>query len=234
MKVLIILLAFLIFPTSIQAKGEVPTLTEEETLDTTLFMPPPPAFDSYLMANDRAKYEEGLTLRSTPRGMQATRDAVLKNFPQLFSEAFGRDISQENTPELYKLLQYSFYYVDKYPTRPAKKKYMRVRPFMFYNTNTCYQPDEEALRKNGSYPSGHSSTAWGYALILAEVNPAKKDAIFKRGYEMGQSRVICGYHWQSDVDAARIGVSAAIAILHSNPQFLELMQKAKEEFANTK
>lgn len=234
MKLLVIILALLIFPTSIHAKTEAPALTEEQTLDTTLFLPPPPSYDSTLMANDRAKYEEGLTLRATPRGVQATLDANMKNFPSLFSKAFGKEISQENTPELYKLLQYSLYYVDKYPTRPAKRKYMRVRPYMLYNTNTCYQPDEEKLRKNGSYPSGHSSTAWGYALILAEVNPARKDALFKRGYEMGQSRVICGYHWQSDVDAARVGVSAAVAVLHSNPEFLELMQKAKEEFANKK
>jgi hypothetical protein len=34
----------------------------------------------------------------------------------------------------------------------------------------------------------------------------------KRGYELGESRVICGYHWQSDVDAAS-GSSAAMTLL---------------------
>ena len=234
MKLLIILLSILFLPTFSQAKSESPTVTKEEFLDTTLFMPAPPTLDSYLMTNDRAKYEEGLTLRSTPRGVQASLDADLKNCPKLFSEAFGMEISEQNTPELYKLMQFAFYYVDKYPTKKAKKKYMRVRPYVLYQTNTCYKPDEEHLRTNGSYPSGHSSTAWGYALILAEINPARKDAILKRGYDMGQSRVICGYHWQSDVDAARVGVSAAVAILHSNPEFLKLLQKAKEEILSKK
>jgi membrane-associated phospholipid phosphatase len=35
----------------------------------------------------------------------------------------------------------------------------------------------------------------------------------KRGFELGESRVICGYHWQSDVDAARIVGSAVVATL---------------------
>ncbi|EHK6210663.1 phosphatase PAP2 family protein, partial [Shigella flexneri] len=43
---------------------------------------------------------------------------------------------------------------------------------------------------------------------------------------------ICGYHWQSDVDAARIVGSAIVATLHSNPVFQAQLQKAKDEFAN--
>jgi membrane-associated phospholipid phosphatase len=36
-------------------------------------------------------------------------------------------------------------------------------------------------------------------------------------FGFGESRVICGYHWQSDVDAARIVGSAVVATLHTNP-----------------
>ena len=47
---------------------------------------------------------------------------------------------------------------------------------------------------------------------------------------MGQSRVICGYHWQSDVDAARVVASAVVATLHTKPAFLQQLEKAKQEF----
>ncbi len=55
--------------------------------------------------------------------------------------------------------------------------------------------------------------------------------ILKRGFEMGQSRVICGYHFQSDVDAARIVASAVVARLHANDAFVKQLNKAKDEFS---
>ena len=50
----------------------------------------------------------------------------------------------------------------------------------------------------------------------------------------GQSRVICGYHWQSDVDAARLISAAVVARLHAEPAFQEQLAKAKKEFAKLK
>mgnify|MGYP003064931414 CR=1 FL=1 len=47
---------------------------------------------------------------------------------------------------------------------------------------------------------------------------------------MGQSRVICGYHFQSDVDAGRLVASAVVARLHANKEFMEQLTKAKVEF----
>jgi len=64
---------------------------------------------------------------------------------------------------------------------------------------------------------------------LAEISPERQEAILKRGYELGQSRVICGVHWQSDVDSARLGASVAMIQLHNNPEFLHLLEKAKAE-----
>ena len=78
---------------------------------------------------------------------------------------------------------------------------------------------------------GHTSIGWATALVLAEINPQRQNEILKRGFELGESRVICGYHWQSDVDAARIVGSAVVATLHTNPAFQQQLQKAKDEFA---
>ena len=49
---------------------------------------------------------------------------------------------------------------------------------------------------------------------------------------MGQSRVICGYHFQSDVDAGRLVGSAVVARLHANNEFMAQLNKAKQEFAS--
>ena len=72
---------------------------------------------------------------------------------------------------------------------------------------------------------------WGIALVLAEINPERQDEILKRGFEYGESRVIVGFHYQSDVDAARLLTSTLVNRLHDNGDFMKQLQKAKEEFA---
>ncbi|MBP5742219.1 MAG: phosphatase PAP2 family protein, partial [Paludibacteraceae bacterium] len=84
---------------------------------------------------------------------------------------------------------------------------------------------------NGSYPSGHTANGWASALVMAEMLPECQDTILRRGFEYGQSRVIVGAHWQSDVDASRISAPIGLARLHTSPEFLKQLAKAQEEFA---
>lgn len=196
-------------------------------------LPPPPQPGSIAFLNDQALYEKGRLQRNTPRGEQAVRDARVggDGVPQAFSEAFGVEINKENTPEIYKLVLNMREDAGDLATRAAKKHYMRVRPFAFYDAQTCNPEQQAELSTNGSYPSGHTSIGWATALVLAEINPNRQNEILKRGFEMGQSRVICGYHWQSDVDAARVVASGVVARLHANKAFLRQLDKAKKELA---
>ena len=66
---------------------------------------------------------------------------------------------------------------------------------------------------------------------MSDINPTAADQLLARGYEYGQSRVIAGYHWQSDVDAGRLAASVLFAKLQSNNRFREQLAKAKQEFA---
>ncbi len=182
------------------------------------------------MAADIELHRESLRWRDTPRWRLAASDANVK-FPEaaeIFACAAGIRVSQASTPSLYSLLQRSIIDAGK-STAPAKEKYDRPRPFVVYDEPTCVKSDEAMLRGNGSFPSGHASLGWAWALILAELVPQRADAILARGYEFGQSRVICGVHWQTDVDAGRMIGSAVIAKLHANPEFVEHMRAASEE-----
>ena len=82
---------------------------------------------------------------------------------------------------------------------------MRLRPYVYYKEGTLIPEKEEKHAGEGSWPSGHTSLGWTTALLLIDINPAATDGIMARAYEHGQSRVIVGYHWQTDVDAARLG-----------------------------
>ena len=75
---------------------------------------------------------------------------------------------------------------------------------------------------------------WSVALILVEVNPEAQDAILKRGYDYGESRVIVGAHYESDVSMARLVASAAVARLHADPEFMRDMAAARDEFRKVK
>lgn len=199
-------------------------------LDATVFLPKPPESDSPLFLYDKQCYDQGMAMRNTERARQAARDADTSILPEYFSEAFGMPISKENMPVLYKLVQRVRRTLGE-GARDYKKIYGRVRPFVQYNDGTCFPKAEESHRKTGSYPSGHSTRGWGVALLLSEINPERAETILKRGMEYGQSRVICGYHWQTDVDAGRLLASALMARLHNNPEFLTHLEKAKAEYA---
>ena len=148
----------------------------------------------------------------------------------LFAALFIVCITKEDTPELYTLMQDVGASCDSISDR-AKQKYMRWRPFMYYNEPTLVPEQEEEHRTNGSYPSGHTVLGWTMALLLSDINPAVADQLLARGYEYGQSRVIAGYHWQSDVDAGRLAASVLYAKLQGNERFREQLAKARQEFA---
>lgn len=208
-------------------------LEESEVANSLDLLPPPPKAGTILFLYDKERYDWGKLQRDTPRGDQAAQDARVdgNGVPLAFSEAFGIEISKEKTPEIHKLIINMREDAGDLATRNAKNHYMRVRPFSFFNEMTCNPEQQKELSTNGSYPSGHTAIGWATALVLAEINPDRQNEILKRGFEMGQSRVICGYHFQSDVDAARIVSSAVVARLHANDAFMKQLNKAKAEFA---
>ena len=139
----------------------------------------------------------------------------------------GMELKKEQLPELTDLVNRII--TDACTaTRKAKRHYNRTRPFLYFNEGTLI-PEEEATHHTPSYPSSHSSTGWSVALVLTELNPDRAEQILKAGYEYGQSRVIAGYHYQSDVDAARLAASACVARLHADEAFQKQLKKAKKE-----
>ena len=206
-------------------------LKQEQAPNSLLLLPPPPSFTSVDFLRDKAMYDWGKSVRNTERGKQAYLDADTSkdNVTKQFSPAFGYDISIKNSPQIYKLITTMKEDAGDLATRSAKQHYNRIRPFSFFNEPTCRPEDEKTLSTNGSYPSGHTTMGFAIALVLAEINPEHQNEILKRGYEVGESRVICGYHWQSDVDAAKVMAAAVVAQLHTNPAFIEQLAKAKAE-----
>ncbi|MES2036138.1 MAG: phosphatase PAP2 family protein, partial [Pseudomonadota bacterium] len=192
----------------------------------------PPAAGSAAQARDDEAAKAAVALHGGPRWAQATQDAELK-FPQAadtFSCALGVPVTETTTPRLYVLLRRTL--IDNgLSTYPTKMKYQRPRPFTVNGAPICTPADEDALRKDGSYPSGHSAIGWGWALILAQVAPDRADAVLARGRAFGQSRVICNVHWLSDTEEGRMMASATVARLQSDADFRIDLDAARAEIA---
>lgn len=209
-----------------------PYFTTHEMPDMVKFLPAPPKFGTELFMNDSIRYAWGKHLRKeSVRSDIAKRDAVygLNTIIAEFSEPFGLQISPQGTPQIYKLLRDALATCDSVCTLP-KSFYMRKRPFAYFGEATLVPEQEASHINNGSYPSGHTILGWSAALLLMEINPAAQDTLLARGYMYGESRIIAGYHWASDVEAGRLAASAAYAKLHTDKRFLRQMRRAQKEF----
>jgi len=204
-------------------------LTKDELPNSLKLLDPPPEEGSAAFNLDQEMAAKYLTV-DEGRQEQAVKDAVLA-FPEAtvaFNMVLDVEISQENTPHLYILLRRTLADAGL-STYAAKNNYQRTRPFMINNQLICTPEEEEHLRKDGSYPSGHTAIGWAWALILTEVFPEKTDVILERGKQFGISRNICNVHWYSDVIAGRMMGAATVARLHANPVFLADLAVAKKE-----
>lgn len=231
-RILITVFAAVIAAVNVNAQFRSTYFTADEMPNGVVFLPSPPDTTSILFISDYAQYMWGKTIRNTERGQEAIEHVVtsVSEMATLFSKPFGMTISREATPAIYKMLLKAIPTLRLSAVHP-KETYMRKRPYVRMNETTPVPQEEEELRNSGSYPSGHAIRGWGMALLLAEINPAAQDALLKLGYEWGESRVILGYHWQTDIDAAIALASASYARLHTSQEFLDDMAKAREEYA---
>jgi len=210
-------------------------LKPEALPNSLALLPPPPAAGSAAFALDQEVSRKSLALRGTPRWKLAAEDANL-SFPHAagtFSCALNAPITEQDTPHLTMLLRRTLADAGL-STYRAKNHYNRTRPFVVNNEPTCTPDEEGHLKKDGSYPSGHTALGWAWALILTEIAPDRADAILARGRAFGESRAICNVHWHSDVVEGRFMGAAAVARLHADPAFRAEVEAAKAEYAEVR
>jgi acid phosphatase (class A) len=152
-----------------------------------------------------------------------------------FAEAYGSAINTTATPLLVHLL-------DRVEANlsmvmgSAKIFYNRPRPYQRFQMNRVCgfdsAPVAETSPKSGnSYPSGHATFGWSVAMILAHVAPERAQVILARGREYGESRMVCGVHFPSDVHAGEILVSTVFGRIQDLPEFRRELGCAIQERA---
>jgi len=226
-------------PTSLEEVGVISEpfalpkgyLDPEALPDSLALLPPPPADGTAAKAADQEAFEQAMRASDGRWGLAAV-DAELEwgTLIRPFEEILGTSLSDGSKPHAEMLRRRSM--VDAgLSTYRAKNHYDRARPFVENNVGSCKPEQEEALEGDGSYPSGHTAVGWMLALVLTELAPANQDALLERGYDYGESRVVCGAHWLSDTTAARVMASATFARLQADPTFRAQLELASREIA---
>lgn len=102
-------------------------------------------------------------------------------------------------PEASKIF-FKVYFDGGMAVSAAKKRFARQRPF---KRDKAVKP---CLGKVGglAYPSGHAAVSRLFALLLADVAPAKKEAFLARSERAALNRVIGGVHHPSDIEAGKL------------------------------
>ena len=109
-----------------------------------------------------------------------------------------------------------------------KNYYMRPRPFFSLPGDICVARNENA---SPDYPSGHATWGWSVGLVLAEIDPDRATQVLVRARAFGESRVVCGVHNASSVDAARTVAASVVAALHGDAAFRADLDAARAELA---
>lgn len=205
-------------------------LSADRLPDDRALLPPPPAVGSNALKRDRAAERRAVALHGTARWELAKVDADIfgPDAANTMSCAAGFMIGPGTTPKLNALLRRTMSDLGR-ASAASKAKYNRPRPFVGNGQPTCTPDQEEVLRGNGSYPSGHASIGSGWGLILADVVPKRRRELRARGVAFADSRRICNVHFRSDIEAGERLATAVVARLREDPAYRADLAAARAE-----
>jgi acid phosphatase (class A) len=106
-----------------------------------------------------------------------------------------------------------------------KHRYKRKRPFKRDRTLKPCIPEPGGK----AYPSGHAALGRVYALMLADLVPARRTDYRFRGDEIALDRVIAGVHHPTDIEAGKYLGDEIYARLRKNSAFKKAMKRLRSK-----
>jgi acid phosphatase (class A) len=200
----------------------LPYVTKND-VDIIKFLPDPIIAGSADDLLDQQKIIEVQKSASSERIKRANDDVTETVFAM-----FGALIGDQFTAEHLPITAHFFARIGKCEgaiVDVAKQKFGRLRPFMA-------NPQIKALvkeAKSGSYPSGHVTRSTMMAIVMADLFPDKRGALFARADDYAMSRIIGGMHYFNDLQAGERSGTAIAAVLFTRADFRSDLEAAREE-----
>lgn len=206
--------------------------TDATRPNTLRILPPAPQPGDARDAADRAVFKATRALKDTPRWALAVNDVDERAIARDMSCALGVELTPQSAPAVVGLLTKIAPEVGRAVNGP-KGYYQRKRPYLVDEGPICVEKTD-ALAASPDYPSGHATWGWTVGLILAELAPDRSTAILDRARAFGESRIVCGVHNLSAVEAGRTNASALVAALHGSPAFRADLDAARADLARAR
>ena len=201
------------------------TYLNPHQIDLPALLAPPPALGSAEQQADLARVLD-VQRNRTPEQVARARADVQKSVFR-FSDVLGPTFNETNLPKTAALFAAAAQDAEMV-AKSGKQYFERPRPFV---TSSDVHPSVPISPKGvySSYPSGHATFGYMTAILLAQMVPEKRAALFARGREFGENRVVDGVHYPSDVEAGRIDATLVANALMANPEFQREFAAAKAE-----
>jgi acid phosphatase (class A) len=194
--------------------------------DLVALLPPPPAQTSGAMREElkllhHLEKRNSLAVKSAARADSHELDIFV------YRNVLGNDFSASALP-LTAALSSQIHSDSDYWNGLLKNVYKRPRPYRYDITLHPLCGMDQAY----SYPSGHSMTGYLEAMLLAEIVPEQREAIFQRADGYAHNRWVCGAHYPSDTQMAHQIAATLFGIMLANPSFDEKLSAARAETRN--
>jgi acid phosphatase (class A) len=221
LPLLLVLTALLLLP-RLQGAGQ-PGYLPAGSPDSIALLPPPPATGTAEAAADLATTRTVSQARTSEQKAEAAAEIKLTIF--CFSSAIGPWFQPGRFPKT----EAFFRQIDsdtRAVTDIGKSFFQRPRPYAVDPTIVPLTREESF-----SYPSGHATRSTVFALVLAELFPARREALLRQGRDIGWNRIVAGVHYPADVFSGRVLGQALARAMLGNPAFQRDLAETKTEVA---
>jgi acid phosphatase (class A) len=204
------------------ARAAAPYFLSRDSVNLSQLLAPPPGPQDSSTKADLDELGQIQKTRTPERvaTARADRDESLLRFLLVFPKPLTAE-QLPKTVALFKRLAADA----EFATDPAKKAFGRPRPYRVTGELTPVCPHSES----GAYPSSHATAGYLMAIVLAAMVPEQRDAIFARAQDYAESRLVCGVHHRSDIEAGRIAGTVLAAVVRNNPKFKAEFSAARAE-----
>jgi acid phosphatase (class A) len=209
-------------------------LTSDQTSSVVRIVPPAPTTGDARYQADMAIFSDTRSLKGSARWTLAQSDDNLSTIGLLraFRCALGLTLTPDNAPALTAILQRANTDAGA-AVNVLKVRYQHKRPFQVAEGDVCVsQRNKASLERSPDYASKHAGLGWETGLILAALVPEAASDVLARGRAFGQSRIVCGVHNTSAVEAGWMAAAAIFSMQAGTPEFRRDLDAARTELSD--
>jgi acid phosphatase (class A) len=199
---------------------------QPSAIEAQLLLPPPPAIGSPRAA---VELEELRHLQATSSKDELAAAAYDDKHEDgtMFAAILGPNFDMAKLPATAALLK-AVGEAEEVATKEPKAFFHRGRPWIADPAIKTCTPHKPGPAVN-SYPSGHATVGFAMAGVMANLVPDKSQPLLARASVFAENRLVCGYHFRSDIVAGQALGTVLAQRLLADAAFQAQMSAARRE-----